>query len=48
MADVLSVGAIGTEDILRLNPSDDKSDERIHDFLCPYLDLKLIIKQSRV
>ena len=37
--DVMSVGAIGTGDLLMLDPSDVKSDGRRHDLFCPYLDL---------
>ena len=48
MADVVSAGAIGAVDLLRLDPSDDKSDEIRHDLLCPYLDLRCIVERSRV
>ena len=48
MADVVSVGSIGAGDLLRLDPSDDKSDERRHKILCPYLDLRCIYKRRRV
>ena len=42
MADVVSVGNIGAVDILRLSPSDDMRDEKIHGLLCPSLDLRRI------
>ena len=48
MADVVSVGTIGAGYILRLDPSDDKSGERRNDLLCPYLDLRCIVKRRCV
>ena len=47
-ADVISVSAIGTGDILMLDPSGDKSDGIRHDLLWPYLDLRCIVERSRV
>ena len=48
MAGVVSVGAIGTGDLLSLGFSDDTSDGRRHDLVCPYPVLRLIVARSRV
>ena len=48
MADVVNVGAIGAVYLLRLGPLDDVLDEKIHDLSCPSLDLRRIVKRSRV
>ena len=48
MAGVVSSGAIGAVDLLRLVPSDDTSDGRRHDLVCPYPFLRSIVAQSRI
>ena len=48
MTDVISVRAISAGDVLMLDPSDDNSDGRRHELLCPYIDLRCILKRSRV
>ena len=47
-ADAIIFGAIGAGDILMLDPSDDKSDGRRHDLLCPYPNLRCIVERIRV
>ena len=46
--DVVSVGAIGAVDLLSLDPSNDNSYEGRHDLLCPYFDLRCIVKRRRI
>ena len=48
MAGVVSVGAIGAGDILRLGPSDYTSDGRRHDLVCPYPVLGRIVARIRI
>ena len=48
MAGVVSVGAIGDGDILRLGPSDDMSDGIIHKLVCPYSVLERIVAPIRI
>ena len=48
MAGVVSVGTIGAGDILSLGTSDDTSDGKIHDLVCPYPVLRRIVTRSRV
>ena len=48
MAYLISVGAIGAGDLLKLDPSDDTSDGRGHNLLCPSFDLRRIVKWSPV
>ena len=48
MADVLNIVAIGAVDLLRLGPSDDALDEKIHDLSYPSRDLIHIVECSHV
>ena len=48
MEGVVSVGAIGAGDLLRLVPTDDTSNGRIHNLLCTYPVLRRIFAWIRV
>ena len=48
MVGVISVGAIGSRDILGLGPSDDTSCGRIHDLVFTYPGLIHIVARSRI
>ena len=48
MAGVVSVGAIGSVDLLRLGPSDDTSGGRRHEIVCLYPVLRCIVTWIRV
>ena len=48
MADVIIVGPVGDVDLLRLGPSDDIRDEKIHDLTCLSLYLRHIAKWIHV